>query len=132
MLAREVRWALEVAEGIKDYRAARAAADERYAGMHLVHTINNVALTIWGLKIGGDDFSKVIGETVAMGMDNDCTAATAGSIFGAAYGVDAIPEHWYKNFNNKSRSFLIGIESFAIDDMLDRFTTQARNVLARY
>lgn len=131
VLAREVRWALDAAGGIKSYRAARAAADERYAGMHPVHTINNVALTIWGLSIGGDDFSKVIGETVAMGMDNDCTAATAGSIFGAAYGKDAIPKHWYKNFNNKAHSFIIGVESFAIDDMIDRFSALAEKVLAR-
>ncbi|MCY4020416.1 MAG: ADP-ribosylglycohydrolase family protein [Chloroflexi bacterium] len=129
-LAREVRWALDAAGHINDYRAARAAADERYAGMHLVHTINNVALTIWGLSIGGDDFTKVIGETVAMGMDNDCTAASAGSIFGAAYGKDAIPEHWTRNFNNKAHSFIIGTESFAIDDMVDRFTALAGKVLA--
>ena len=121
-----MRWALDAADGIKDYRAARAAADQRYAGMHPVHTINNAALTIWGLSIGGDDFTRLIGETVAMGLDNDCTAATAASIFGAAYGKDAIPKHWYKNFNNKSRSFIIGIDSFAIDDMIDRFTAQAQ------
>ncbi len=130
VLARELRWALDAADGIKDYRDARAAVDERYAGMPRIHTINNAVLTVWGLSVGGDDFTKVIGETVAMGLDNDCTAATAGSIFGAAYGVDAIPEHWYKNFNNKSRSFLIGIDSFAIDDMLDRFTAQAHLVHA--
>ena len=123
-----MRWALDAADDIRDYRAARAAADARYAGMHPVHTINNAALTIWGLSIGGDDFTKVIGETVAMGLDNDCTAATAGSIFGAAYGVDAIPPHWTRNFNNKAHSFIKGIESFAIDDMVDRFTAQAQQV----
>jgi len=130
VLAREVRWALDIAGDIKDYRAARAAAEERYAGMHPVHTINNVALTIWGLNIGGDNFTKVIGETVAMGLDNDCTAASAGSIFGAAYGKDAIPAHWTRNFNNKAHSFIIGKESFAIDDMINRFTALARQVHA--
>lgn len=130
VLAREVRWALDKADAIKDYRAARAAVDDRYAGMPRIHTINNAVLTIWGLAIGGDDYSKVIGETVAMGLDNDCTAATAGSIFGAAYGKGAIPEHWYKNFNNKAHSFIIGVESFAIDDMVDRFTALAEKTLA--
>ena len=130
VLANEARWALDVAGDIKDYRAARAAADERYAGMHPVHTINNVALTIWGLRIGGDDFTKVIGETVAMGLDNDCTAASAGSIFGAAYGKDAIPEQWTRNFNNKAHSFIIGTAEFAIDDMIDRFTALAQQVHA--
>ena len=130
VLACELRWALAIADDIQDYRAARAAADERYAGMHPVHTINNAALTVWGLAIGGDDFSKVIGETVAMGLDNDCTAATAGSIFGAAYGLGAIPAHWTRNFNNKAHSFIIGQPEFAIDDMVDRFTALAGEVLA--
>ncbi len=130
VLANEVRWALDVAGDIKDYRAARAAADERYGGMHPVHTINNAALTIWGLHIGGDDFTKVIGETVAMGLDNDCTAASAGSIFGAAYGKDAIPEQWTRNFNNKAHSFIIGQPEFAIDDMINRFTALAKQAHA--
>jgi len=130
LLAREVRWALDVAGDINDYREARAAVDSRFAGMHRIHTINNAALTIWGLNIGGDDFTKVISETVAMGLDNDCTAATAGSIFGAAYGKDAIPEHWTRDFNNKVFSYIIGVETFALDDMYDRYTALARNVLA--
>ncbi len=130
VLAREVRWALAIADDIQDYRAARAAADQRYAGMHPVHTINNAALTVWGLAIGGDDFTKVIGETVAMGLDNDCTAATAGSIFGAAYGVDAIPAHWTRNFDNKAHSYIIGIDAFAINDMIERYTALAQQVHA--
>ena len=130
LLAREVRWALNEAGDIKDYRGARAAVDSRFAGMHRIHTINNAALTIWGLTIGGDDFTKVISETVAMGLDNDCTAATAGSIFGAAYGVDAIPKHWTRNFNNKVYTYINGIETFDLDNMYDRYTELARNVLA--
>ncbi len=97
--------------------------------MHKIHTINNAALTIWGLKIGGDDYSKVIGETVAMGLDNDCTAATAGSIFGAAYGKSAIPEHWTRDFNNKVYSYIIGKPQFALDDMVDRFSALAGKAL---
>ena len=130
LLAREVRWALDSADGISDYREARAAVDSRFAGMHRIHTINNAALTVWGLTIGGEDFTKVISETVAMGLDNDCTAATAGSIFGAAYGKSAIPAHWTRDFNNKVYSYIIGQPVFALDDMYDRFTAQAGKVMA--
>ena len=129
-LAREIRWALEEAPAIKNYRDARAAVDQRYRGMHPVHAINNAVLTVWGLTIGGEDYSSVIGETVAMGLDNDCTAATAGSIWGAVYGVEAIPAHWHQSFNNKVHTFLYGQETFAIDDVLDRFVAQAEIVLA--
>ena len=86
-------------------------------------------MTIWGLTVGGDDYSKVIGETVAMGLDNDCTAATAGSIWGAVHGKAAIPKHWHKNFNNKVHTFLIGQDTFALDDMIDRFIAQAEKIV---
>ncbi|MCY3832117.1 MAG: ADP-ribosylglycohydrolase family protein [Chloroflexi bacterium] len=129
-LAREVRWALEQAPSIANYRDAASAIDERYTVMGGAHAINNTVLTVWGLTIGGDDYSKVIGETVAMGKDNDCTAATAGSIWGAVYGKSAIPKHWYKNFNNKVHTFLYHQSPFAIDDTIDRFIAQAQKVMA--
>ena len=102
----------------------------RLAGMDRVHAINNACLTIWGLAIGGRDFSKIIGETVAMGYDNDCTAATAGSIAGAVFGSSAIPAHWSKNFNNKVISYLNGHSQFAIDDLVNRFAVQVEKVFA--
>ncbi len=130
LLAREIRWALDIAPSIANYRDAAAAVEQRYTTMGGAHAINNTVLTIWGLTIGGDNFSKVIGETVAMGKDNDCTAATAGSIWGAVYGESAIPKHWTKNFNNTVHSFLYGKPSFAIDDVLARFIRQAEGIVS--
>ncbi|MDP6629586.1 MAG: ADP-ribosylglycohydrolase family protein [Kiritimatiellia bacterium] len=127
-LAKAMRWALRVSPDIRDYKQARAAMDKKFKGMHAVHTINNACLTIWGITIGGTDFTKVIGETVAMGMDNDCTAATAGSIVGAVVGKQGIPEHWYRNFNNKIHSYLIDNRYFSISGVLNRFEKQARKV----
>jgi ADP-ribosylglycohydrolase len=98
--------------------------------MSPVHTINNACLTIWGITIGGSDFSRVISETVAMGMDNDCTAATAGSIAGAVIGKRGIPPHWYRPFNNTVHSYLIGKRRFAISGLLKRFTRQAARMHA--
>jgi ADP-ribosylglycohydrolase len=139
-LAQAVRWALRMAPGIKDYRQARAAMEARFktgsingphAGMHPVHTINNACLTVWGITIGGRDFTRVIGETVAMGMDNDCTAATAGSIVGAVVGKKGIPDHWHRNFRNTIHSYLIGKKRFAISGLLKRFEKQAKTIHAR-
>ena len=128
--AREIRWALEQAPAITGYKDAAALVEERYPGLWKSHSFQNNALTIWGLAVGGEDFSKVIGETVAMGQDNDCTAATAGSIFGAVYGASAIPEHWTVNFNNKVHCYLNDQSPFAIDDTVDRFIRQAEVVMA--
>ena len=70
----------------------------------------------------------MIGETVAMGMDNDCTAATAGSIVGAVVGKKGIPSRWYRNFDNTIHSYLIGKRRFSIRGILRRFEKQARVV----
>jgi ADP-ribosylglycohydrolase len=127
-MAKAVRWVLQVAPGITNYRQAREAMTEHFKGMSDVHTINNACLTIWGLTIGGTDFTRVIGETVAMGMDNDCTAATAGSIVGAIIGKQGIPQHWTRNFNDTVHSYLIGQKSFSITNLLDRFTRLAERI----
>jgi len=127
-LARTVRWALKVAPQISNYRDARAAVDQRFAGMHPVHTLNNACLTIWGLTIGGTDVTRVLGETVAMGLDNDCTAATAGSIAGAVVGKGGIPRHWYRKFNNTVHSYLTGQPRFVLSDLIERFIRQAERI----
>lgn len=131
-LAQHIHWALVEAPRITNYRQARQAVEDRFAGIELSHTVNNVCLTVLGLSIGKTDFSRVIGETVAMGMDNDCTAATAGSIIGAIVGKAGIPQNWYQNFNNTINSYLIGTPHLAITDVIERFSEQAARVYNRH
>jgi ADP-ribosylglycohydrolase len=127
-LHRAIQWALRLAPDIKNYQQARDAVEEGFSGMPDAHTVNNACLTVWGLAIGGNDLTRVIGETVAMGMDNDCTAATAGSIVGAVVGKKAIPPRWIAGFGNTIHSYLIGLERFSIRDVLDRFGRQAQSL----
>lgn len=127
-LAREIRWALKCGPRIEDYRDARRAVDERFPRMHHVHTVNNACLIVFGLMIGGTDVTRVLSETVAMGLDNDCTAATAGSIVGAIVGRQGVPEHWHRPFNNTVLSYLKGKRRFTISGLVRRFTRQARRV----
>ena len=121
LLARDIRWALESGSTVKDHMDARQAVHQRFGDMSGVHTNLNACLAIFGLMIGGDDFTRCIGETVAMGYDNDCTAATVGSIFGAARGMAGIPGHWFRPFHNKVLTYLHEHPEFAIDDVLLRF-----------
>lgn len=129
-LAHEVTWALETGPKLKDWRTARAAVDDRFPGMHPVHTINNACLTVFGLVLGKMDFTRTIGITVAMGLDNDCTAATAGSILGAVIGADNIPSHWWKPFRNRTRTYLRGHEWFRNTDIIGRFLAIAARTVA--
>lgn len=132
MLANDVRWALEACKDIRNYKDARDAVQQRFGTQSPVHTNNNACLTIFGLSIGGDDFTKVISETVAMGYDNDCTAATAGSIAGVILGRKGIPDKWYKNFNNIVYTYINGHKIFKIDDLADRFAEQAEKVHGKF
>lgn len=125
VLHKDIEWALESEKNIKNYKEAREAVNERFQGMSGVHTNLNACLTVFGLMIGGTDVTHVISEIVAMGQDNDCTAATAGSIVGAIVGKSGISKHWYRNFNNTVHSYLIGRERFEIDNLVERFARQA-------
>jgi len=126
LLYKDVCWALDIKNTVRDYRHARQLVDSYFEGMSGVHTNNNAALVIFGLQLGGGDFTKTIGNTVAMGLDNDCTGATVGSLFGACHGFGSIEPKWYEKFNGKLHSYLIGHPSFEIDDVLDRFAKLAK------
>ena len=125
LLYKDVLWAFDVKDTVKNYRHARELVDEYFKGMSGVHTDNNAALVIFGMKLGEGDFTKTINNTVAMGLDNDCTGATAGSLFGACHGFGSIDKIWHEKFNNKVHSYLIGHPSFEIDDILNRFVKLA-------
>ncbi len=125
MLAQDVKWALNISHQVQDYEKARALVDKRFPDMAGAHTNNNACLTIFALMMGGTDMSRVIGEAVAMGMDNDCTAATAGSIVGAIVGKKNVPTHWYECFHNTIDNYLIGAGELQIDDVLKRFAKKA-------
>jgi len=126
-LYRDIKWALEIGPTLEDYLAARQAVDKRFEGMHGVHTNNNACLTIFGLILGKGDFTQTIANVVAMGLDNDCTAATAGSIMGAIVGQNGISTHWTRHFNNSVRTYLRGMPVFSIEDIVNRFVKLAES-----
>lgn len=124
----EFDWMIRQAPKIRDYEHAIATIKKRYPDMCGVHTIINAACTIFGLGIGGTDFTKVASQVVAMGWDNDCTAATAGSIVGAVVGISKISPHWYKPFGDRCRTYINGHEWFSNQDIIRRFASIALRV----
>lgn len=120
-----VRWALEESEHVRDYQDAVSLVDRRFAGMSIAHSENNACLTIFGVLLGESSYSAGIGQTVAMGHDNDCTAATAGSILGAHLGIDAIASQWYQCWNGRIKTFLNNTPWMELEDVISRFHTIA-------
>lgn len=121
MLYKDIRWALDNLNSIKTYEDARTLVDTRFKGQSNVHTNNNACLIVFALALGDGDVTKAITNAVAMGLDNDCTAATVGSITGAVAGFDSIDEKWYKAFNGKVKTYIADYEFFEIEDAVDRF-----------
>lgn len=71
-----------------------------------VHTINNAALVVTALLLGGHDFEKAITIAVMGGWDTDCNGATAGSIVGAMLGARRLPERWIQPLHDTLNSKL--------------------------
>ncbi len=118
-LYKALEWAME--QQPQNYLRARMLLDEKFRGMSSVHTINNMCAIVFALKLGGDDFTKCISECVAIGLDNDCTGATVGSIAGACLGFDRIPAYWYDKFNDTVRTYIRDNGTLSIADVTARF-----------
>jgi ADP-ribosylglycohydrolase len=130
LLAEGVRWAFEIAPQVKNYRDASDLVHERYAHMFEGHAINNALYVVFGILLGDTDFTRSVGETVAMGYDNDCTGATAASITGAAIGKKAIPSHWISPFENRIQSYLRDLPDYLdVDEVAQRYLKQAEQIL---
>jgi ADP-ribosylglycohydrolase len=97
---------------------APARLHERYEQLGPVHTLNNLALVVWGLLSGGDDFSAAIGDVVAAGWDTDCNGATVGGLWGLS--GRPIPGHWTAPWQGRVAVTLAGVGELALDAVVDR------------
>lgn len=128
LFAEGVRWALE--QRFTNFREAYDLTWARYSGMFNGSAITNALHVVMGLMIGQRDFTKVIGETIAMSGDNDCTGATSGSIVGALIGIDQIPENWTKPFQGRMHIYLNEHDEYLeIEKVCERYETLAKKFL---
>ncbi len=127
-LYEDITWALEMTSHVTNYSHARSLVDRRFEGMNPVHTNNNMCLVVFGLRLSGGDIVKGLSEIVAMGLDNDCTAASAGSILGALCGKSKIPPYLYERFNDTVDTYLNKTDSFKATDMTERFLKIAKGI----
>lgn len=129
LFAEGIRWALE--QHPADYQQAHDLTWARYRGMFNGSALTNALHVVMGLQIGQGDFTRTIGETVAMSGDNDCTGATAGSILGAVIGLEGIPEHWLRPFQGRMHVYLKDVpEYLPLEDVCARFERLARRLAA--
>ncbi len=130
-LYEDLTWAFETCPSIHNWEEAAAAVDARFGEQARIHTNNNACLTVFGVYLGGRDFTKAVGGTVALGCDNDCTGATVGSIMGACLGIDNIPEHWHKDFHDVVRTYMYGKPEYKISEVASDLCAMVRARLGR-
>jgi ADP-ribosylglycohydrolase len=89
-----------------------------YAGLSVVHTVNNLALVAWALSHHPEDFSAAVGDVVTAGLDTDCNGATVGGLW--ALQGSAVPGHWTEAWNGRIGVSLAGVPELALEDLVDR------------
>ncbi len=107
---------------------AVARLHERYGELSPVHTINNLALVVWGLLSGKSDFSVAIGDVVAAGWDTDCNGATVGGLWGLQ--GKSIPEKWTRPWRGRVAISLAGMGELELDELAERTLAVAEALAA--
>lgn len=101
---------------------------------------SNVAMTVYALLHGGDDFAKVVCTAVNCGEDTDCTGATAGALFGIMHGIEAIPQKWIEPIGRGIKTVSLNLGELGhfgaqvpqdVDDLTDRTERVMRRVVDR-
>lgn len=81
---------------------------ETYGHLGWAGAMYNIPIVVLALLHGNLDFTRTITTAVMCGVDTDCNAGTAGSIVGAAIGIDRIEPRWYSVFNDQVKTFVAG------------------------
>jgi len=114
----EVQDAVELALSLAEKNEGPEAIHERYKNLSPVHAVNNLALVVWALARGFDDFSQAIGDVVSAGLDTDCNGATVGGLWGIT--GRPIPEHWTRPWQGRVAVSLSGLAEMNIEDLVQR------------
>jgi ADP-ribosylglycohydrolase len=112
------------------WEQALARVQARYGAYSWVHTVNNAAVVTAGLLWGNGDYAATVGLTVQAGWDTDSNGATAGSVIGVLLGASALPDHFIRPLNDRTRSALFGFDNSQISALAARTAQLAAKGLA--
>ena len=113
---RVMQWHKEDGNWIETCKRIEAA----YGHLPFAATINNLSMVTLALLEGGLDYTKTITTAVMCGIDTDCNAGTAGSIVGAAVGIEGIESRRIDPLQDTIRSAVASFGTCRISDIEKR------------
>lgn len=102
---------------------------------------SNIAIVIIGMLYCDGDFDKLMQYTINCGEDTDCTAATAGAIYGLIHGASGIPQRWLEPIGNSIKTGCLNLGELGgygaeipatIDELVERVMVVGQQACLAY
>ncbi|MHA6484860.1 ADP-ribosylglycohydrolase family protein [Paenibacillus sp. strain BS8-2] len=119
-LSRDVEQAIEIARRAQTQEALIEELWSAFGHYNPVHTNNNAALVAASIIFAKGDFETAIATSVLGGWDTDCNGATVGSIMGASWGAQRLPQHWTAPLRDTLYSEISDFHPIAISQCAER------------
>ncbi|MBQ6474216.1 MAG: ADP-ribosylglycohydrolase family protein [Victivallales bacterium] len=84
----------KLANGLMDEHAAWLELVRHFGYRDSTDAAMNQVIAFLAMLTAGRDFKRMMQICVNFGWDADCTAATAGALYGLVYGAGALPQDW--------------------------------------
>ncbi len=104
----------------QDWIPVCRAVEERYGDLPFAGTVNNLSMVVLALLHGNLDYEKTVVTAVLCGIDTDCNGGTAGSICGAAVGIDGIGTKWTEPYHDTVRTAVAEFGQGTVTDVIRR------------
>ncbi len=125
--------------------APQVSADDRAkgfaTGVQGYDAPSNIGLTLIGLLYGGADFGQTLCVAVNCGEDTDCTAASAGAVWGILHGARKMPPKWLDPIGRGIKTVCLNVGDLSpwfgvplpqtVDELTERTAAVARRLLTR-
>lgn len=97
----------------------------------------SIGAVILAMLYGEGDFGKTVCTATNCGEDTDCTAGTAGALFGIIYGASKLPEKWKNACSNRIATWTLRMDQYlcppkTIEEFAYRIVKQTPIVLGNY
>lgn len=116
-LSDAVRHVMDWYQADGDWIRTCTRIEQAYGHLPFAATINNLCMVTLALLEGNLDYTRTITTAVMCGIDTDCNAGTAGSIVGAAVGIDAIERRWIDPLHDTIRSAVASFGTCSISQI---------------